>query len=265
MSDETLRRAIEEEAAIALAEDSAAQWVVGAINPCEMAFFVATCRVAGVRRIVESGRQDGFSTAVLGRAAARTGISVASIDLELDADRARACRERLAKLDLKLIRGDAYRAVGEAVVASDEPTALLIDGPKGFPALAMLLAAGRLAHVRVLALHNLGVETPWLPFFRGLGATARLHEDVPGLDASPAWTQLRRAETARFVEVLGRGAVRGESTLGVLALPPERPLPGFARPFAFHQPALLAALWRLGAHVIARRCFVASFHVFGNK
>lgn len=265
MTDRAFLEILEEEAAIGRAEKWTPDWVVGAINPREMAFFLATCRAAGVERIIESGRQDGYSTRILGAFAARRGVEAASIDLEIEPDRAKACRERLAGLPIELIRGDAYRAVGETVVASPKPTALLIDGPKGFPAIAMLLAAGRLRHVRVLALHNLGVETPWLPFFRALGSTARLLEDVPGANSLAAWNALADEERAHFLGILGADAMRGESTLGVVTLPPSKPLPAFAKPFGFHQPAILAALWKLGAHTIARRLFVASFHIFGNK
>jgi hypothetical protein len=257
---------LEEEAAAMLAGGWTADWVIGAINPREMAFFLATCRAAGVERVIESGRQDGYSTRILGAfAARRPGVEALSIDMEIDTERARACRARLADLPVELLRADAYLAVGREVAASTKPTALLINGPKGFPAIAMLLAAGRLAHVRVLALHNLGVETPWLPYFRTLGDTARLFEDVPGTAALPAWNALGGAETAHFLRLLGVEAMRGESTLGVMTLPPATPLPAFGKRFGFHQPALLAALWKLGLSGVARRLFVASFHLFGNK
>jgi hypothetical protein len=262
---DALREAMEAEAEIALAANDAAGWVIGAINPCELAYFAAVCRVSGVRRIVESGRQDGYSTRILGRLAERTGITVVSIDMEIDQARADACRARLAGLPLELLKADAYRAVGEEIAKSAQPTALLIDGPKGFPALALLLAASRFEHVRVLALHNLSAGRPWLPFFRTLGATARMYEDVSGWNSLPAWNKLRAAEYEKFDQLLGRDAVPSVSSLGVLSLPAERPLPAFAQPFNCHQPAVLAALWRLGAHAVARRLFVASFHVFGNK
>ena len=151
------------------------KWIEGAIFPCEMAYFIARCELAGVRTIIESGRQDGYSTEILGRWAENSGMHVTSIDLEQDSDRAARCRRRLAGLPVTLIKGNAYTEVGRQVsVVAGSPTAILADGPKGWPALSLLAAAAQF-HVRIIALHNLAdgvVERSWF-----VGRGGRFYED----------------------------------------------------------------------------------------
>ena len=135
---------LDEVAGLILDHQLVDQWVDGAIFPCELAFFLATCRMRHVEAIIESGRQDGYSTLVLGYFAQRYNVSIYSIDREIDRDRAQRCRKRLQGLPVQLLVGDAYDLVGRQLdLLADRTTALLIDGPKGWAALSMIAAAMR--------------------------------------------------------------------------------------------------------------------------
>ena len=180
----------------------------GAIFPCELAFFLATCRMRHVEAIIESGRQDGYSTLVLGYFAQRYNVSIYSIDREIDRDRAQRCRKRLQGLPVQLLVGDAYDLVGRQLdLLGDRTTALLIDGPKGWAALSMIAAAMR-PGVAVFALHNLiGDQLEWVTQFGG-----RRYEDCPASGCA-AWQELCRRETAHAAGLMARGNT--PSTLGV--------------------------------------------------
>ena len=79
-----LAEELEQSAALVLDSAMVEPWIEGAIFPCEMAYFIAQCQIAGVRTIIESGRQDGYSTKLLGLWAKSAGTEIVSIDLEHD-------------------------------------------------------------------------------------------------------------------------------------------------------------------------------------
>jgi hypothetical protein len=171
----------------------AEQWIEGAIFPSEMAFFLASCAVENVSMVVESGRQDGYSTEILGDWASRRGGQVVSIDLEQDAARALACRRRLARWPIELIKGSAYEEFGRwAKRRSDRRVAFLADGPKGWPAISMMAAATS-EQVQIVALHNLIVGGAEREFFEGLGGKAAFYEDAI-IKPGPLWMSLRERE-----------------------------------------------------------------------
>jgi hypothetical protein len=246
-----LRAVMERWAAVALTDGWTEQWVEGAIFPREMVFFMAKCESAGVVNVVESGRQDGYSTEVLGQYAAHMGGLVFSVDLDSERARADACRERL-KGDprLVLMRGNAMTLVGPLLRADPGvPTALLVDGPKGWLAMALLLAGSGFGWVRLLSMHNLEVTQPeslaQRRFFERLAAGPHFHEEVSA--QGPNWQALTRAE-----EEWGRkkGAVRSldRSSLGVAVLPQgqaRRRHWTLAPRFGRYQPAALHLAWRL--------------------
>lgn len=237
-------------AATALEQDWVEGWVEGAIFPREMAMFLAWCDLLAIREIVESGRQDGYSTMLLARYATRSGGTVRSIDLELDPARAERCRTRLADFgDIAYYRGDAFRHLGAALRdARARPTAVLIDGPKSFHGLALLMASAGYGHVRLVGLHNLDPETPERDLLaRALGRPTH-HEDIGG-SAGAAWIALGQRERAHLERCNARRRA-DRSTLGVGFLGRDarrRMLLTVHRRFLLQQPALLAALWHIHA------------------
>lgn len=241
---------------IALDHDWIGAWREGAIFPCEMVFFLARCDEAGIRVVVESGRQDGISTAILGFWAKEAGGAVHSVDLEEDAARAEACRARLAHLPLHLVRGNAFVEIPRLVRRAEAPTALLIDGPKGWPALAMAYGLARTSTLQLIALHNLTEGGTWRAQFQALAGPGAFYEQLA--HAGPNWTALRQAEVERL---FGSARSLEASSLGVMDV--ERAgrqrLARMVRPaFGVSQPPLLAAGWSLGAFGATRYLFSAS-------
>jgi len=262
MSD--LRIAAEDAADIVLNGGYVERWVEGAIFPCEMAFFIAVCTVAGVGRVIESGRQDGYSTEILGDWASRADREVASVDLEQDAARAAACRKRLERWPVELVKGSAYEQFGRLVGKdSDRRIAFLADGPKGWPAISMM-AAGASDRVEVVALHNLVPGSEERSFFEQLGGQQVFYEGAivaPG----PRWQELR----AREVAFAGAAAARSleVSSLGVLRLDARnRPLfrGAWRAEFGMHQPAAVRALWNIGAYAAATKLYGLSSRLLGR-
>lgn len=234
-------------------------WVEGAIFPRELVVFLAALDDLRIRLVVESGRQDGYSTAALGTWSTESGGRVVSVDLELDPERAEACRARLADYPaVEVLRGDAYELVG-AALDTDEPTALLVDGPKGFPALSMLLAAAQRPSVRLLAQHNLDpglAETGLLERRTG----RRLHYEDLGLSGN-AWRELGELELA-FCRDAGAARSLEHSTLAIVPLDDvqRRRLWTTLDPrLSILQPPLVAVLWRAGRHRAVRELARASF------
>lgn len=249
---------LDEVAGLILDHHLVEQWVDGAIFPCELAFFLATCRMRNVETIIESGRQDGYSTAVLGCYAKRYNVSIYSIDREIDPDRARRCRDRLRGLPVQLLVGDAYELVGRQLdLLADRTTALLIDGPKGWAALSMIAAALR-PSVAVFAVHNLiGDQLEWVMQFGG-----RRYEDCLASECA-AWQELGRREAAHAAGLIARGNT--PSTLGVASVTAKdrrRIAHSFKVEFGLHQPDLVRLVWRLGGYQLAPRLYDISYRLF---
>ena len=145
----------------ALRESWVDKWVEGAIFPREMVFFLSVCELNGVVNIIESGRQDGYSTRILGFYARKHGGLASSIDMESDRKRAFRCRlELCGNPYLSLLRVECRSLLGPLLFSDTAvPTAVLIDGPKGYLAMGLLLAASAFPWVKVGAMHNLGLES----------------------------------------------------------------------------------------------------------
>lgn len=138
----------------------------GAIFPCEMAYFLQECEDVGIDCIIESGRGEGYSTAVLAVYGEARKVRVISIDMEDDASRAEACRRRLTRYpDLELVVGDTFYELPKLLRSATGPIALLIDGPKYDEAIYLSAAAAAFSSVRVIAHHNTGPETSWYGHF----------------------------------------------------------------------------------------------------
>jgi hypothetical protein len=232
--------AAEASASFILESGLVGSWVKGAILPSEMAFFLAACDVRAVESVVECGRQDGYSTEILGRWARLRGAEVISIDLEDEAARAARCRARLRDLPLELIKGNAFAEVGRVMRRlRGRRTAGLFDGPKGFPAISLMVAALD-DHVELLALHNLVDWKPERKWFTARGGC--FYEDLIGTDGS-RWAEMRRQEDEHVSSSTGRRSL-DVSSLGVLMLGPgrrEELLRAWSPVFGLHQPLLV--LW----------------------
>ncbi len=233
------------------------RWVDGAIFPCELAFFLAACRLHQVEAIIESGRQDGYSTEILGRFGQRHHVDVYSIDMEIDPIRAEQCRNRLQNLPLQLLKGNAYDLLGRKVDALvGRRTALLIDGPKSWSALSMIAAAAK-PNVEVCALHNLVEEQiEWIAKYGG-----ERYEDCIA-DGGPAWTELCRREAWRAAQSIARSNT--PSTLGVVRFSGDardRMAHSFRKEFGLHQPSVVRLLWQLGLYAATPKLYSLSYRV----
>jgi hypothetical protein len=131
------------------------QWVVGAIFPTEMAMFLATCEAAQVDGIIESGRQDGYSTVALADYAGLMDVPVISMDLPDTPERGARTRARLAgRPNLRLLDGNSLRILPRAVPPTGGRLALLVDGPKGDVANSLMVAACAAYPIAVLGYHG---------------------------------------------------------------------------------------------------------------
>jgi hypothetical protein len=251
----TLQRCIDEAAGRILESGVVNHWREGCIFPAEMAFFLGQCAHNDVEAIVESGRQDGFSTRILGAWAQATGGHVVSIDVEGDPVRAQTCRERLRDLPIELIKANACDAVGRQTRASaPKPTAILLDGPKHSLALALAAAAAE-DHVKLFAIHNQLDGHPAMEALRLFGP--QFYEDVT---TSEGFAALRQAETmhCRPLRPMGR------STLGVVVLDQDkrqRLHRLIGRHFGLMQPPVVRALWQARAYALAPWLYRVSFRL----
>lgn len=136
--------------------------VAGGILASEMLLFLAAVKYHGIRNVIESGRRNGYSTAILGECIERCKLlSVASI--EIDPIEAVDDALEMKYRHLALVKGDGEREVPKMYARMSLPTALLLDGPKG-PKAANL--ADR-CNPPLFAIHDChrwhegGVENPW--------------------------------------------------------------------------------------------------------
>jgi hypothetical protein len=260
------RESVEHWARIALDDDWVAGWVEGAIFPTELVFFLASCQAIGVRYIIESGRQDGYSTRILGEFARRTGVLAASIDYEEDAERGRRCRARLAGYPIDLRIGSAFELLGPMVRESPAaPIALLIDGPKGFSAVSVTAAAAADPKVALISLHNLDPGKGYRRVLETVAGAPIFHEEVLG-DVGENWSALRRAETAHCARI-GTQRSLEHSTLGVIHVgdAERRKLKRLSgSSFKLYQPPLVGLGWRFGLYRLTAKLYTLSFRVFGS-
>jgi hypothetical protein len=259
-------RSVERWARIALDGDWVADWVEGAIFPTELVFFLASCEAIGVRYIVESGRQDGYSTRILGEFARRTGVLATSIDYEEDAERGRRCRARLAGYPLDLRVGSAFELLGPIVrEAPAEPIALLIDGPKGFSAVSVTAAAAAEPRVALISLHNLDPGKGHRHALEAVADEPLFYEEALG-EVGDNWSAIRQAERAHCAKI-GTQRSLEHSTLGVIRVgrTQRRKLKRLSgASFKFYQPPLVRLGWHLGLYRLTAQLYTLSFRVFGS-
>jgi predicted O-methyltransferase YrrM len=168
-------------------------WRTG-IYPAEMAAFLGLCDYSKIRSIIESGRGDGYSTEIIGEYGDRTDTDVVSIDLEADANQARACRKRLERYrNLTCLVGDAFAVLPRAAANLRGPIALLLDGPKLQPANRLSLVASYMFDVGVVAHHNCPLEASWGQEFSNLFPGA-FHYEQLNLSVHGEWQEFKKWE-----------------------------------------------------------------------
>lgn len=128
----------------------------------EMLAVCGVCQALGVTAVVESGRCRGQSTLVLARFFEGSSTTVTSIELARDED-AHFAEQRLAPYaHVKLLYGDAFRVLPTVLDnLKDQHVALLLDGPKGKPAIDLARDAfARHPHLVAAFIHDMRVDTP---------------------------------------------------------------------------------------------------------
>lgn len=248
VTEDRLPSAMERWAAVALNEKWVAEWKPGAIFPREMVFFLASCETAGVVNIVESGRQDGYSTELVGYYARSRGGLAHSIDFEADRAQAERCRERLAgHSNLVLLKGNSFAFVGPILTGDrSAPTAILVDGPKGHLAISMVIGASGFPWVRLGAVHNLDSGSIERETFVGSSPGPHFYEEIGG-EVGDHWDALGLEERA----VCGsrqEGRLVEQSSLGVMrfdGLSRARLVMRMSPRFGTWQPVRFFLKWRL--------------------
>jgi hypothetical protein len=253
---ENLELPLETWSVIGLREDWIGRWSQSAMFPSELVFLLAFCQHAGIKRIFESGRYEGYSTERLGAYGEQEGADVYSVDLESRPDIAQRGRERLARYpSVHLTKGDTYQVLGSIMQShSDVPAALVVDGPKGFGAMSVLFAAAAFPWIRVVAMHNLdAVQHPEnAAFFTRAAGRPRYYEDYPA-NPDGAFARLRASEIEHLSPKVQRPLDR--SSLAVMRLDDasrQKLLWTMDRRFGRHQPLVLYWRWRL-LHLLSRR------------
>jgi hypothetical protein len=243
-----VRPGLERWSAVSLDEKWVHEWKPGAIFPREMVFFLAACEAAGIVNIVESGRQDGYSTELISYYAQTRGGLAHSIDLEADHVRAGRCRRRLAgQSNLIMLKGNSVAFLGPILTGERAaPTAMLVDGPKGYLGISMLLGAAGFPWVRLGALHNLSPGSAERQTFMRLAPGPHFYEAVDGR-IGEHWEALGAEEKAVCA---GRQEGRSveQSSLGIIQFcgrNRRRLVMTMSPRFGTWQPLRLFLKWRL--------------------
>lgn len=263
----TLPKLLDKWAKIALDSNWVQAWAEGAILPSEMVFFLARCEEMDIQCVVESGRQDGYSTRLLGEFARRQGeIEIYSVDTESDQIRAENCRKYLAEYrKLHLLKGNSISVLGQLLEGnSDSPTAVLVDGPKGFLAMSLLFASAGYEQVKLLALHNLEQGSPERAMFERQADQPVCYEAFAS-QAGEYWHSLKNAEIA-FRTSGGMTKPLGHSSLCVMPVSTivrSRLASLFHPVFAFYQPTVVRLLWHLHLYDSVKYLASASHRLWG--
>ena len=118
-----------------------------------MALILHTLHRLRIKRVIESGRARAQSTWIL--ATYLPELEVHSVEMRDDAD-ARFGRERVRSLkNVTLHQGDGRELVPLLTWLDKEPTAVLLDGPKGLAAVDLLDQCFRRSHVVAGFIHDM--------------------------------------------------------------------------------------------------------------
>lgn len=185
-------------------------YFLSAIYPSEMAYFLYVCDKAGIDCIIESGRDQGYSTAVLAAYGQLRNKRVISIDIEMDRRVAAACRQRLSRYPrLELIAGDSFRILPQLLKNERGRIALLIDGPKLHEAIYLSAASCAYGTVAVVAHHNVAYDDDVFPHFtRRFPKANRLEQsEIYECASFPEFREWERAMTQGTARDLNRSTL----------------------------------------------------------
>jgi len=133
-------------------------WIDGAMLPSEIMFLQEKILASKCDLIVECGRQDAYSTVILGNFAKKHNIEVLSIDFDDNKVMLDNSINKLLGLPVKCISGDIHFHVPTIIKDhSERRIAIIQDGPKGWEGLSTLLAAVFYDQVMLIAQHNLHI------------------------------------------------------------------------------------------------------------
>ncbi len=128
----------------------------------EMLAACATAQALGADVVIESGRARGQSTRTLARYFQGTRTKIISVELERDADALYAESHLKEFAHVELIYGNAFKLLpGLLDRHANQRVALLMDGPKGLPAIE-LIERSFASHQNVVVafLHDTRRQTP---------------------------------------------------------------------------------------------------------
>lgn len=154
----------------------------------ELALILHTVTRLGISRIIESGRARGQSTYILGKYL--PDVTIHSIEMRggEDSERGRARVSHLGNVILH--EGDGSLLVPE-LASVPQPTAILLDGPKGAAAVSILKWCFEFRHVLVGFIHDMRRLDHGGPSPHRADAIARLprhkFSDDPALVAGSSW------------------------------------------------------------------------------
>ena len=220
------------------------RWLEGAIFPREMAYFLSEASRARVTHVIECGRQDGFSTRILHEYAASHVVTVDSIDYAVMLPGAWNVYQH---------SGDAFELLPKLVreISHTARIALLIDGPKGASALALVSALALDRRIVLVAMHNRARgDVPGARFYE--------QEDFKGAHWETLAGRERRLKARRSLT---------QSSLAVVDLTPWRRLclaHTWKRAFHLYQPMLLRLGWRTVGTRWTKQLFLQSFRLWGS-
>lgn len=123
-------------AALSVPELAAEPYEPRGIINSEMALIIGLCREHGIETVIESGRARGQSTYLLAKYL--PGAAIVSVERQRDAD-ALYCENRVDGFhNVTLIYGNGLSLIPGLAEDAGGKIAVLLDGPKGFPALELL-------------------------------------------------------------------------------------------------------------------------------
>lgn len=119
----------------------------------EMALILVTCRELGIKVMIESGRARGQSTYILAKYL--PDVIVHSVEARPGPDTEFGIARLAGMPNVALHTGDGGVLLPKLASASDLPTAILLDGPKGERAVNVLAECFAYPHVRVGFIHDM--------------------------------------------------------------------------------------------------------------
>jgi hypothetical protein len=182
-----------------LKNDYFSNWLNGAMLPSEIFWLQKNILEIGCDLIIECGRQDGFSTLILGEFAKENNIKVLSIDFDDNVDKLNSCVKKLEGLPVECVSGDIHFHVPRLINEFPEAKICIIqDGPKGWEGMATLLASVFYDQVKLIAQHNLHVGHNSRSYFISIpGGDCSFLEDSKSADL----LNFRKEEICYFEKV----------------------------------------------------------------